>query len=274
MPIRRIAYVRLLWFLFLLLGIASTLEAQNRVYEEDVLYLKNGSVLRGEIIEYEVKDYVKIRLREGTVFSYKTSEIEKITREASKFTQLKLRYRPGLTPIRYMEEKKFYPHISYAFTFNETGDRILTNFSTHLRTLYNFDRRFQAGLGTGFDFYEGGLVIPAFVEIQGDILKTRATPFYLLQGGYGFGTGGTRDHIVFDGGLMAHAALGLHWYTANRRSYYVSLGFKIQNTYQEFREFPPNFFCCGFPGGAVPDPPLVIGTRRYQKIVLQFGYNF
>jgi len=248
--------------------------AQGKIYEEDVIYLKNGSMLRGEIIEHAIGDYVKIRLHEGVVFTYKTTEIEKITREAAKFSRIRLKYLSGLMPIRYQEKGKIYTQISYGLAMNETEYETLTNITVQIRSLYHVNRFINAGLGSGLDFYEGGLIVPVFAEIQGDFLRKRITPYYSLQGGYGLGTSGSSNHIVFDGGMMAHAALGIHWYTANRRSYFLSLGFKMQDTYQEFWEFTRDVGCCGFPGGQAPDPPLVIGTRRYQKIVLQFGYTF
>jgi len=47
----------------------------------DVVYLKNGSIIRGTIIEQDPATQVKIQTRDGSVFVYKVSEIEKITRE-------------------------------------------------------------------------------------------------------------------------------------------------------------------------------------------------
>ena len=47
---------------------------------EDVVYLKNGSVIRGMIIEQVPNDYLKIRSG-SNVFVYQISDIEKITKE-------------------------------------------------------------------------------------------------------------------------------------------------------------------------------------------------
>ncbi|MFN4084273.1 MAG: hypothetical protein ACK4K9_11640 [Bacteroidia bacterium] len=50
----------------------------------DVLYLKNGSVIRGTIIEQVPNVQIKIQTKDGNIFVYKIEEIERITKEYSK----------------------------------------------------------------------------------------------------------------------------------------------------------------------------------------------
>lgn len=51
---------------------------------EDVLYLKNGSVIRGLIIEQTPNVSVKIKTKDGSVFAYSYEEIEKFAKEEVK----------------------------------------------------------------------------------------------------------------------------------------------------------------------------------------------
>ena len=48
---------------------------------EEVVYLKNGSIIRGTIIEQVPNQTLKIQTKDGSVFVYSFSEIEKITKE-------------------------------------------------------------------------------------------------------------------------------------------------------------------------------------------------
>lgn len=48
---------------------------------EEVVYLKNGSILRGTIIEQIPNQTLKIQTKDGSVFVCNFSEIEKITKE-------------------------------------------------------------------------------------------------------------------------------------------------------------------------------------------------
>jgi hypothetical protein len=47
----------------------------------DVVYLKNGSMIKGAIIEQDPTHHVKIQTKDGSIFVFNISEIEKITRE-------------------------------------------------------------------------------------------------------------------------------------------------------------------------------------------------
>lgn len=48
--------------------------------DEDVVYLKNGSIVRGKIIEQKLNEYIKIKT-EKNIFVYESEEIDKITKE-------------------------------------------------------------------------------------------------------------------------------------------------------------------------------------------------
>ena len=50
----------------------------------DVVYLKNGSVIKGTIIEQVPNVQIKIQTKDGNIFVYKFEEIEKMTKEQSK----------------------------------------------------------------------------------------------------------------------------------------------------------------------------------------------
>lgn len=57
---------------------SSTIESDKLV---DVVYLKNGSIIRGNVIENEPATHIKIQTKDGSIFVYKAEEILKITRE-------------------------------------------------------------------------------------------------------------------------------------------------------------------------------------------------
>ncbi len=55
--------------------------SQAQTNYEDVVYLKNGSVIHGTIIEQIPNQSIKIKTRDRNVFVYKIDEIEKMTKE-------------------------------------------------------------------------------------------------------------------------------------------------------------------------------------------------
>ncbi len=55
--------------------------AQGYADMEDVVYLKNGSVIRGMVIEQIPMQQLKIQTKDGSVFVFKMDEIDKIAKE-------------------------------------------------------------------------------------------------------------------------------------------------------------------------------------------------
>ena len=50
----------------------------------DVLKLKNGDVIKGDIIENKINDYIRIELMGGSILTYEYNKIEAIEKEESK----------------------------------------------------------------------------------------------------------------------------------------------------------------------------------------------
>lgn len=70
----------ILFFSALLVTALVSAQQKNLI---DVVYLKNGSIIRGIIIEQIPNTTIKLKTSDGNLFIYETSEIEKITKEES-----------------------------------------------------------------------------------------------------------------------------------------------------------------------------------------------
>ena len=68
-------------FTFIVLSIFLCLQSYGQFNFTDVVYLKNGSIIRGVIVEQVPNQSLKIRTFDKSVFVYKFDEIEKITKE-------------------------------------------------------------------------------------------------------------------------------------------------------------------------------------------------
>ena len=71
---------KLLLFLILLIGVSTYGTAQT--YTE-VVYLKNGSIIRGSFIQQTSNDSLRIRTTDGDFFICSMDEVEKITKESA-----------------------------------------------------------------------------------------------------------------------------------------------------------------------------------------------
>lgn len=74
---------RTILFLVCLMGMTFTFAQGNM---QDVVYLKNGSIIRGEIIEMVSGDVVKIQTADGSVFIHDFADVERFVKEQSKGT--------------------------------------------------------------------------------------------------------------------------------------------------------------------------------------------
>jgi hypothetical protein len=77
-------------FLILITFISISIFAVAQQSYQDVVYLKNGSIIRGVIIEQIPNKSIKIETADKSVFVYQIDEIEKMTKEARP-------YEPGNT---------------------------------------------------------------------------------------------------------------------------------------------------------------------------------
>lgn len=72
-------YFRLLNIVFLTLFTSFFVSAQNK---QDILYLKNGSIIKGEILELEFNKSVKIKTTDGSIFVFEYDKVQKIEKTA------------------------------------------------------------------------------------------------------------------------------------------------------------------------------------------------
>jgi hypothetical protein len=82
-------FLMLLGLIFVIAGAKKGSESRRTVDKSDsnyidVVYLKNGGLVRGMIIEQMPNVQLKIQTRDGNVFVYKMDEIEKIAKELEK----------------------------------------------------------------------------------------------------------------------------------------------------------------------------------------------
>jgi hypothetical protein len=61
--------------------IISSINAQ--INKRDIVYLKNGSIIKGYILEMIPNGTIKIRTTDGSIFIYKMDEVDKTSKEAS-----------------------------------------------------------------------------------------------------------------------------------------------------------------------------------------------
>ena len=58
--------------------------------QQEIVYLKNGSVIRGTVIEQVPNKSIKVQTADGSIFVYQMNEVEKMTKETHLDTGTKI----------------------------------------------------------------------------------------------------------------------------------------------------------------------------------------
>ncbi|RMG23549.1 MAG: hypothetical protein D6730_14295 [Bacteroidetes bacterium] len=244
------------------LGLLPGLRAQSHLLE-DVVYLHNGSIIRGQLLENVPGSHVRIGILGGSELVYQYEEIERITQEPSPYRNIKLKLYKDDMPVTY-RQKGIYNLFSLGMGFGENEWGGTANVSFQYRLGWHFGQYLNAGLGSGLDPYGAGLFMPVWAEIHGDLMQKVVSPHYVLQLGYGIPVEQSWNILVLEGGPLLHAGVGFKVNTRRRTEWTFTWGFKAQHTYQERREW----------WGPNGEPVISRGVRRYQRIVFQASIGF
>ena len=175
----------------LLLVLAFTLFAWGLSAQEgyqDVVYLKNGSIVRGMIIEQVPNESVKIQTADGSVFVYKMDEIQKITKELDAYNAQRPGYRGPRKAISFKDIAGYRGMAEIAYSIG-TGENPSDRLEVSTSHGYQFGQHFYLGAGIGFQYHfdaDDAIFLPVFIHFRGNLLKTNITPFLDFKVGYSF----------------------------------------------------------------------------------------
>jgi hypothetical protein len=154
-------------FLTLLFTVSITFAQKGK---RDVIYLKNGSIINGQIISSLPSGQVKIKTKDNSLWVFEAAQIDSISKKTAKFNQI---------------------HTGY-FNLTEAGvlvgnsnNKYATPFSLMNISGWQFENRFSIGAGAGIEFYSE-TYLPVVADIRYQLKRQGLNPFFGLQGGYSF----------------------------------------------------------------------------------------
>lgn len=186
--------LRKLLLAVLLFACTTGLQAQQQK-EPVILKLKNGSVLKGTLLQ-----------QSGGVYELQIGSTARMS--------IPEEYVEQLLPDK-QQRKKGYALLQTGLFFGQRdqGDieSILVAPSLQLSAGYSYRHWLQFGVGTGFERYGKIAVFPVFGELRGNILDKAFSPYYNLKVGRSFAN--VKNDFRYqhaEGGLMAEAQVGLN----------------------------------------------------------------
>lgn len=194
---------------------------------EDVVYLKNGSILKGKIIELDMEKEVKVEIMGGSILVYPASEIEKITQEERTtlpVNDFKAWKRPRHTPTT-----GIYQVLTTSLMpgFDSDGFFII-GLSLKYILGYQINQHVGVGVGYGGDLYVPDMVTPVFIDFRGYLKNKSFSPYYSLGIGYGFAQNTEWRTINSKGGIYINPAVGMRMASRRKAHFVMDVGVKLQ----------------------------------------------
>ncbi|MCF8257778.1 MAG: hypothetical protein K9J06_09500 [Flavobacteriales bacterium] len=230
---------------------------------EDVVYLNNGSVLRGIIIEQVPNKSLKVQIAGGSIFHVEIGDVTRIAKEPTVVVPEVLRERPrdkstAAAPRDTVQRAPYEPKRRGYFFQAQILLEIVQG-GAHIINGYRFGRFGHLGLGIGLDlsgpspangfsdqvnggnYAATGTYLPIFLHYSGEILKKRVTPFYAVEVGYAAAlwSSGMNDYgngpTDLRGGAMWGLGIGVRFKTKKRLNFSLLLNVNAKNvSYREY----------------------------------------
>lgn len=218
----------LYFFLFV-----ATIHLQAQTNKQEVVYLKNGGIIRGTILEYIPNQKLIIKSDANNTYTFDATEIDRIEQEAA----------PTKRRDVSIKQSGYYNATQVGIALGKTDIEWQQDpLNATLRTIngYQFNPRLAVGLGVGLDWYPEYRTYPIFVDVRGDVLPaSKVTPIYYANVGYAAGSlssqqWGMSDY-KFKGGTMAMVGTGVKAHLGNI-AWVFDVGYKFQQIKDSYNE--------------------------------------
>ncbi len=201
-----------------MLFVATIAQAQS---SQEVVYLKNGSVIRGVIIEQVPNESLKIQTADGSIFAYQMDEVEKITKEQSANT----RTHHGFT-LNHKGRQQGYRGFVDVSGIIGVGDYSDSRIGISTSHGYQFNPYLflGGGIATNYHFGPEKFFLPIYVHLRSEFLNHSYSPFADLRIGYSFFI----NPIQARGGFYTEALIGYRFAVGEKIGISVGVGYSLQ----------------------------------------------
>lgn len=187
----------------------------------DVVYLKDGRVIKGSIIKPLDAAGVQIMTTESDVYTFSADEVLRVAREEMGHENLKNRVfvhkGEGFTNIT---------SLGYGFGIGMVGDADNDEdyFAIHTVNGFHINRSISLGVGVGVEWYGNYELLPLYADVRVYPSLTEWAPFF--YGSLGYGLGVLEKGV--DGGLMAGIGGGIQRSVNPNLAFVASIGYRYQ----------------------------------------------
>lgn len=214
-------------FIFLTLFIG--LQAAAQAFYRDVIHLKNGSVIRGKIVEEVPNKTYTIKLVDSSLFVVNIDDILKIVHEEIAVAKTEKKTGSGTSNTL----AKGYEGLAEVGYGSKIGTYGIDVAKFNLVNGYRVNKSLFAGIGTGLRYFTTKTgdfsLIPLFLDIRYKPLDRPLSPYVAFSAGYAWDA----SHGFDDAGFLFNPQIGLQINKSADMMFHIGFGYEIQQM-----EFP------------------------------------
>ena len=203
--------------LLIFAGISLQVSAQQW---QELVYLKNGSIIKGIVIEQVPSGSMKVQTSDGSIFVYPMSEVERIVKEysekeneANSAKTLRIGYKWFLE-CGYLLDNENYNHIEAVTSHG-----------------YQFSPYLYIGGGLGYESFIDILSMPMFANVRLTPLNKAVTPYLDVKLGYAL----QLTTSGYDGGgLFFSPTIGCRIGVSKKSGISFGLGYQLRQLGYEY----------------------------------------
>jgi len=216
--------------LILVLTLFVSLKISAQTPQDDVLYLKNGSYLRGKILNIDPGNSIKMTLQNSDTLVIKMAKVKFIGKENVN-EPIVGKYENGAKSWGYT----CIPELGYGVGLLEGLDRYKDTAkgqSYFMLTVFNgftLSPYIQLGITLGVEIWNTRIFSPVYMDFRSNILKTANSPFVYLDLGYSLGWMHGQAGGGLGGGTAGLGAGGKIMLT-RKQALVLSAGYNLQQT--------------------------------------------
>lgn len=255
---------KIILILLFFVGVYTDIQGQARI--KDIVYLKDGGVLKGRVLEYNPEETIKIKIVGGSILVYESSKVLKIeqiekkkSRRMSAQKEVPNRHKPS-------DVGWYHAVAGELFFYGNMGICLMAS------TGWSFHRMLGIGGGigamtwrySGVAWVDGRTTradfsytfVPIYANIRGNFMKTSTSLFYDMNVGYSISLQGD---IGGKGGLYLRPSIGVRFSSKVRTHTFLDIGCIIQASNYEY---------------AIMNGGQVVGTKIFYSPSIRVGVVF
>ncbi len=204
----------LLSFAFAIFALAGNAQSM-----QEVVYLKNGSIVRGVIIEQVPSKSLKIQTADGSIFAYQMNDVEKIVKEEGNVKWRRTNQKTIRNHVNEGRQAGYRGFFDFGYCIGVgDGEGRLEIATSHG---YQFNPYFFAGVGMGFNWYHDSEVfgLPIYAHFRSEFSPRKISPFFDLKIGYS---------VLDAEGFHMNPSVGCRFAVGEKTGVSLSLGYTLQ----------------------------------------------